>query len=157
MASRQEFLDLARFVSLLGRPGAYANDESPVIRKWRVAAAQGTMPPSDEDTSWTTEYSYVSGELQVASVESGRAFDARGHVQVQVAGAVLLKLNTAEGLRLWVDGREIVDFSAPIALGRGRVALTFRVVPARRGAAGLRVEVAPASGSPVKFQPVGGI
>ncbi|MBL9212540.1 MAG: HEAT repeat domain-containing protein [Opitutaceae bacterium] len=157
LASRQEFLDLARFVSLLGRPGAYANDESPVIRKWRVAAAQGPLPPSDEDASWTTEYSYVSGELRVASVEPGRPFDARGHVQVQVAGAVHLKLNSAEGLRLWVDGREIVDFSAPIALGRGRVALTFRVVPARRGAAGLRVEVAPASGSPVKFQPVGGI
>lgn len=157
LQSRQEFLDLARFVSLLGRPGPYANDESPIIRKWRVAAEKGPLPSSDEDPSWTTEYAYVSGELRVASAEREKPFDARGHVQVQVAGAVQLKLNAAAGLRLWVDGREIVDFSAPIALGRGRVALTFRVDPARRDQPGLRVELAPASGSPVKFQPEGGI
>jgi len=156
LQSRQEFLDLSRFVSLLGRPGAYANDESPVIRRWRVAATKGLLPPSDEDSSWVTEYSYVSGELRVAGLEPGKPFDARGHVQVQVAGAVVLKLNTATGLRLWSDGREITDLSAPIMLGRGRTAFTFRVDPLQRGVSNLRVELAPAPNSPIKFQPVGG-
>jgi len=157
LQSRQEFLDLSRFVSLLGRPGPYANDESPVIRRWRVAAVNGPVPPSDEDASWKTEYSYVQGELLVSSVESGKPVYARGHVQVQVAGAVLLKLNSAVGLQLWVEGREITDFSAPITLGRGQAALTFRVDPSRSRAVGLRVELAAAPHSPVKFQPVGGI
>ncbi len=156
LQSRQEFLDLTRFITLLGRPGPYANDESPVIRKWRIAAAKAPLPPSDEHPSWTTEYSYVSGELRASSVEPGQPFDARGHVRVQVTGAVLLKLNAAAGLRLWVDGREVTDFAAPIALGRGRAAFTFRVDPSQRGATGLRVELAPAPGSPAKFQPVGG-
>jgi putative heme-binding domain-containing protein len=156
LQSRQEFLDLSRFVSLLGRPGAYANDESPVIRRWRVAAATAALPPSDEHPSWTTEYSYVSGELLASSVEPLNPFDARGHVQVQVAGAVLLKLNSATGLRLWIEGREIMDFNAPIMLGRGQAALTFRVDTLRRGPTGLRVELAPAPSSPIKFQPVGG-
>jgi putative heme-binding domain-containing protein len=157
LQSRQEFLDLARFVSLLGRPGAYANDESPVIRKWRIAAAQNPVPPSDDAATWTTEYSYVSGELPVSSVDSAPPVYARGYVHVQVAGAVQLKLNTAAGLRLWIDGREITDLSAPIPLGRGRAALTFRIDPSRRGPAGLRVELAPGPGSPVKFQPEGGL
>jgi hypothetical protein len=98
----------------------------------------------------------VSGELRVAGLEPGKPFDARGHVQVQVAGAVVLKLNTATGLRLWVDGRELTDLSAPITLGRGRAAFTFRVDPTRRSASGLRVELAPAPNSPIKFQPIGG-
>ncbi|MSU49411.1 MAG: dehydrogenase [Opitutus sp.] len=157
LQSRQEFLDLARFVSLLGRPGPYANDESPVIRKWRVAAAQNPVPPSDEAASWTTEYSYVSGELLISSVDAAKPIYARGYVQVQVAGAVQLKLNTAAGLNLWIDGRKITDLSAPIALGRGRAALTFRVDPSQRGAAGLRVELTSAPGSPAKFQPEGGL
>jgi putative heme-binding domain-containing protein len=157
LLSRQEFLDLARFITLLGRPGPYANDESPVIRKWRVAAATAPLPPFDEHPSWATEYSYVSGELRATGVEPSKPFDARGHVQVQVAGAVLLKLNSTTGLRLWVDGREVTDFAAPIALGRGRAALTFRIDSSRRGATGLRVELTPAPGSPAKFQPVGGL
>lgn len=156
LQSRQEFLDLSRFITLLGRPGPYANDERPVIRKWRIAAATAALPPSDEHPSWTTEYSYVSGELLASSVEPLNPFDARGHVQVQVAGAVLLKLNSATGLRLWIEGREIMDFAAPIMLGRGQAALTFRVDTLRRGPTGLRVELAPAPSSPIKFQPVGG-
>ena len=154
LRSRQEFLDLARFVSQLGRPGAYANDESPVIRKWRVAAAPGTAPPPADDASWSTEYSLVNGDLPPP--EAGAAFFARGHVLVRVAGAVSLKLNRAAGLRLWIAGREITDLSAPIELGRGRQALTFRVEQSQRGGIGLRVELAAAPGSPAKFQPEGG-
>jgi len=78
-------------------------------------------------------------------------------VIVRVAGAVGLKLNRTTGLRLWIDGREITDLSAPIELGRGRQALTFRIDPAQRGDVGLRVELAAAPGSPAKFQPEGGI
>jgi putative heme-binding domain-containing protein len=157
LQSRQEFLDLSRFITLLGRSGPYANDESPVIRKWRIAAATAPLPLTEEHPSWTTEYSYVSGELRASVVGPSKPFDGRGHVQVQVAGAVLLKLNSTSGLRLWIDGREVTDFAAPIALGRGRVALTFRVDPSQRGGTGLRVELAPAPGSPVKLQPVGGL
>ncbi len=157
LQGRQEFLDLARFVALLGRPGAYANDESPVIRKWRIASVPGAAPASDDDAAWTTEYSLVNGDLLLPGADAGKAVYARGWVQVQVAGTVHLKLNTPAGLRLWIDGREIADLSAPIALGRGRAALTFRIDPAPRGAAGLRVELASAPGSPVKFQPEGGI
>jgi hypothetical protein len=41
-------------------------------------------------------------------------------------------------------------------LGRGRTAFTFRVDTLQRGVSNLRVELAPAPNSPIKFQPVGG-
>jgi len=156
LQSRQEFLDLARFVSLLGRPGPYANDESPVIRRWQIAAAQGSAPPPVDESRWNTVYSLVNGEVPLSDGATGSAFYARGRVKVQVAGPVRLKLNTTAGLRLWLDGREITDLSASIPLGRGPAVLTFHVDPSQRGTTGLRVELVSAPGSPAKFQPVGG-
>ncbi len=49
--SRGEFLDLVKFISALGKPGQYKNDESPVIRKWRVIAASesGNVPAEDAE------------------------------------------------------------------------------------------------------------
>ena len=39
LQNRGEFLDLVSFVAALGKPGEYANDERPVIRKWQVTSA----------------------------------------------------------------------------------------------------------------------
>ncbi|MDG1872831.1 MAG: dehydrogenase, partial [Mariniblastus sp.] len=36
LSNKQEFLDLARFLSQLGRPGPYMTTTKPVIRRWRV-------------------------------------------------------------------------------------------------------------------------
>jgi putative heme-binding domain-containing protein len=36
LQNRQEFLDLARFVTELGRPGPYATSVKPIIRRWRT-------------------------------------------------------------------------------------------------------------------------
>ena len=63
LQNRSEFLDLAKFVSLLGKPGEYANDESPVLRKWRVISASEIGDLSDDDKDWLHAYSKVSGEL----------------------------------------------------------------------------------------------
>jgi len=157
LQDRQEFLDLARFLSLLGRPGPYANDESPVIRKWRfVTAAQSTSIPQ-EQASWMPAYSLVNGTLPLQDLDGGAVVFARGFVTVQAAGAVKLLLNDTRGLRLWVDGREISDLAAPIKLSPGRRTFTFSVNRSRRGMTGLRAELAQAPGSPVKFRPEGGI
>ena len=145
LKSRQEFLDLAKFISRLGRPGPYANRERPFIRKWEVQATEGA--------AWETVYSMVNGELPASDLGTGVA---RGYVNIQVPGAVKLILNGTAGLRLRIDGREIPDPNAPFELGRGRRQFSFVIDRAQRGAAGLRVELAAAPGSPAKFQPEGG-
>lgn len=159
LQSRSEFLDLVKFISVLGKPGKYANDESPVIRKWRVMAATASGdppsgdPPSD-DAAWLPAYSRVSGALPVEDCPPGEMVLARGFVNVLVAGTVRLEFNADEGLTLWVDGKPVDDPKAPIKLDRGRRTLTFAFNPKQRES-GLRVELKPVE-STVRFQPEGG-
>ena len=155
LSSRGEFLDLAKFVSELGKPGKYANDESPVIRKWRVIAADDFRDLPDDEEAWLSAYSKVSGELPPENFPAGASGFFRGFVNVLVAGKVRLKINNASGLSLWVDGKRIQDLAAPIRLAKGRRTLTFGVDASRR-ANGLRVELVAVDGRG-KFQPEGGL
>jgi putative heme-binding domain-containing protein len=157
LKSRQEFLDLAKFVSRLGRPGPYANDESPVLRKWRVISEEqpGTIP--DEDAFWMPAYSMVNGELPAADLDLGNIIYARGFVEILVPGSVVFDLNSSKGLRLWIDGQKVEDLSVPFEFNRGRKALTFAIDRKQRGPVGLRVQFTNAPGSSAKFKPEGGI
>jgi len=157
LKTRQEFLDLAKFVSLLGRPGPYANDESPVIRKWRIKAGDQPDPILSAKALWLPAYSMVNGELPAADLGRGKVAYARGYINVLIAGNLKLQLNDAKGLRLWVEGKEMTDFTRPIHLGKGRRTLTFAIDRAKRGKTGLRVELIQVPGSSAKFKPVGGI
>lgn len=157
--NRGEFLDLCKFISVLGSSGEYANDESPVIRKWRVIA---TSPTSDsqsvelpgEDEAWLPAYSKVSGELPPQDYPAGERVFARGFVNVLVAGSAQIDAGELDGLTIWVDGTQLDDPQAPIRLDRGRHTLTFGFRPEQRQH-GLRVELKPGDGT-VKLQPEGG-
>jgi putative heme-binding domain-containing protein len=157
LKSRQEFLDLAKFVSLLGQPGPYANDESPVIRKWRVVPEErpGTIP--DEDAFWMPAYSMVNGELPAADLDRGDVVYARGFATILAGGQVKLDINNSKGLRLWIEGKEIQELNAPIRFTKGRKTLTFAIDRKVRGNIGLRVQLATAADSSAKFKPEGGI
>ena len=56
LENRQEFLDLTKFLSVLGQPGDFANNESPVIRKWQLLTKRQVCPPNlgDRGASPTT-------------------------------------------------------------------------------------------------------
>tara|TARA_R110002049_G_scaffold72490_6_gene187387 strand:+ start:70211 stop:73630 length:3420 start_codon:yes stop_codon:yes gene_type:complete len=161
LASRQEFLDLAKFVSVLGKPGPYANDESPVIRKWRIHPAPSgdgideTGWPAD-DAKWITAYSKVDGELPAADLAIADRVLARAYVNVQVAGRLRLDVDRPEGLRVWVDGEELESVDGEIELAKGRRSVTFIVSQAAERDFGLRVELVSVVDSPAKFQPEGG-
>ncbi len=157
LSSRQEFLDLAKFVSVLGKPGDYANNESPVIRKWRVVAIPTSDKAPGEDAPWIPAYSKVSGELPSEDFPTGDRVFVQGNLIVQVAGPVKFSLNSHTGLRVWIDGNEIPNPLGTIELAKGRRTLTFAIDRTQRGDVGLRVELVPTSGSPAKYQPEGGI
>ena len=151
LMSRGEFLDLAKFVSMLGKPGEYANDESPVIRKWRVAQASAGDFPAD----WLPAYSRVDGQLPPEDYPEGESVLARGFVNVLVPGKVRLKINNLDGLSLSVDGEPAKGVADPIELEKGRHVLTFGLDSSRRKS-GLRVELQAVDGQG-KFQPEGGL
>jgi len=154
LQSRSEFIDLAKFVSMLGKPGEYKNDESPVIRKWRVISAPQNVELPSDNAAWSPAYSKVNGELPLADFPNGERILARGFVNVLAAGAAELELNSAKGLAIWLDGKRIQDLRAPIKLEKGRRVLTFEVNVEQREV-GLRVELKPAD-AVVKLLPEGG-
>lgn len=155
LQSRDEFLDLVKFVSLLGKPGKYKNDESPVIRKWRVSAANVIDVPPTDDEAWLLAYSKVGGELPKEDFPYGEYVFARGFVNVLVDGVTQLDINSANNLILWVDGKQVDDPTSPIHFAKGRHTLTFGFSLHSRKS-GLRVELK-ALDDTVKFQPEGGL
>lgn len=155
LQSRGEFLDLVKFISALGKPGEYANDESPVIRKWRVISASRKSEVPNDNAAWVPAYSKVSGTLPAEDYPAGEQVFARGFVNVLVAGAVRLNVNTIDGLTLWVDGKRVNELAASIKLDQGRRTLTFAFRPEERQG-GLRVELT-AMDDIVKVQPEGGL
>jgi hypothetical protein len=156
LKTRGEFLDLAKFVSVLGRPGTYANDESPVIRKWKIAPGSADNPPAS-DTPWVTAYSMVDGALPDEDLGPDEIVYAQGAVDVQVAGPVMLQLNSPKGLKLWIDDRPVNNLGVPIDLAAGRRIITFVIQRDQRSASGLRAELTTPNGSPAKYQPEGGL
>lgn len=159
LKDRGEFLDLVRFISVLGKPGKYANDESSVIRKWRLISMSGRgdlqhVEPPGEDAAWLPAYSKVSGELPPEDYPAGETVFARGFVNVLAAGKGRIEINSIDGMMFWLDGKRVNDLTGPIRLSRGRHTLTFGFRPDRRKT-GLRVELK-ALDSVVRFQPEGG-
>ena len=146
--NRQEFLDLSKFLSVLGRPGDFANDESPVIRNWQLATS------NDESATWQAAYSKVDGTLPSEDLPADITF-AKSHLNVLVAGKATLKINNPKGLQLWLDDQEIKDLTAPFDLKKGRRTLTFRI--SQETKPGLRVELETPTNSPLKAQPEGGL
>ena len=126
-----------------------------------MAAPSGDEFPSGEfpsdDAQWVPAYSKVSGELPSEDFPTGDRILARGFLNVQVAGGLRLDINETAGLRIWFDGLEMANPSDTIELEKGRRTVTFVIDRAKRGNAGLRVELVAPPGSAVKFQLEGGI
>ena len=157
LASRQEFLDLAKFVSSLGRPGPFASTSAQLIRKWQVYGDERDPSQLNPDrvpdsSSWLPAYGLVGGELLLGDFSNTASLFAEGHINVIQPGTVQLKINTTVGLQLWVDGEEVSDLNAPLNLGQGRRSFTFLIDTRKRGEIGLRVEIINTGDKSARFQ-----
>jgi putative heme-binding domain-containing protein len=167
--THQEFIDLVRFLSELGKPGPYASTPAQYIRRWRVidplppdlASAQPSQAAiaSLDGKNWAPAYSLVSGILPADSIAAtGQPVGyVRGEVNVTAAGKFRLVLNDDKAVSLWVDDKpQSLSDDTMLELPLGVHSLTFRVDFSQRGNQGLRVEIADAPGSTGHAQPVGG-
>ncbi|SMP58114.1 putative membrane-bound dehydrogenase domain-containing protein [Neorhodopirellula lusitana] len=155
LGNRTEFLDLAKFMTVLGTPGDFANDESPVIRRWRLTAANQDAPIPSKDATWIPQYSKVNGELPAIDFPTADKVFARGEFNVLVGGKLQLDVNDTSGLKLWIDDQPTESATAPMDLAPGLHSLTFAIDTTVRKDVGLRVELK-AIDRQVKFQPQGG-
>jgi putative heme-binding domain-containing protein len=170
--TRQELLDLTRFLSELGK-GAYAATPGKVVRRWQ--ALQPTKElftvlhrerlgaiTSAASLSWAPAYSLVSGDLPLDSApafknrEGTPTSAVRFQVEVTTAGKMKLTFNDTAGLSVWV-GDAPFDLSGNRELDVKPGVHTITVVVDRRTrTTPLRVELGEVPGSSARARVVGG-
>jgi putative heme-binding domain-containing protein len=138
LLTEAELLDLVRFLSELGKPGPWQVGAAPAVRRWRVK--QGEL--------WLPAYSGVSGTLP-ADAWAGAA---RAEVEVVTAGKFRLRLDSAEGRSLEIDGKPVpAAAEVDVDWDRG-----VHAVVVSGPAAPLRLEIEEAPGSPGRLRILGG-
>ena len=179
--TRPEFVDLLRFLSELGRPGAYAIRATPTIQRWRalhpVPAGLGAadlptaalLRSTVLDASpehWSPLYGWQSGAMptpEILGAAGGKVGIIQGEILVSAAGPALLRFGSKARPEVvaWADDGEIriaADGTAVVNLVPGTKRVTVRV-DARttvEPVEPIRVEVVRLADSPAEFSVVGG-
>ena len=178
--TEQEFLDLAKFVSELGKPGPYAIRSTPTIQRWKLlenppaklAKAAADSIPADEEFEklvlkgpglrWKTAYAKTARGLPldelVAPGGSGlQTLWLQGEIILDAPGPVDLRIKAPEGTAAWIAGKRIdlaQTGSVPLAHGGNRLT---RRVPATPGTGQeVQFEVRKTKGSPRRVDVAGG-
>jgi hypothetical protein len=174
LMTKADFLDLARFVSELGKAGPYSVRSTPTVQRWRVltkvpAVLAEAVPDAATLKSevldrtaddWSRAYAKVAGMLPLAELTAlvgGKVLYLQANVDVTVAGPIGIKVDSAEGVRVWIDDQPFepgADSATEMALGQHR--LILRVDTAQRPAQEIKVELFRPDASPAEFTVVGG-
>jgi putative heme-binding domain-containing protein len=171
--TRQELIDLVRFMSELGKVGPYSVGKARVVRRWQVLEATpenlkalfaGLQVVTGDAPSlvWAPAYSKVAGNLPLAELPLLREPDgrpmraARFHLETTTAGKVRLHLVCPPGASLWIDGKLVptaADLDIDLTTG-GHVVTIIAENDVKR--AELRCELDDVPGSPARVAIVGG-
>jgi putative heme-binding domain-containing protein len=173
--TRQEFVDLVRFLSELGKVGPYAPNKARLVRRWQVieptrenivviqrARAAAAVETPDAFV-WSAAYSKANGDFPLDSLPKLVVWTGsepfglvRAQLDVTTGGPVKLKVNGAAALTLWVGAAPVeVKDETVVDLKAGLLALTFAVDLNKRKD-GLRVELEDVAGSPARVNVVNG-
>jgi len=180
--TQQEFLDLARFVSELGKPGPYAIRSTPTIQRWKLLenppsglAAAGAVAeaiPADDvfeklvfkgpGLRWKSVYGKAAGglpldELVTPGGSGLQPLWLQGEISLDGAGPVDLRITGPEGMAAWIGGTRIdLAKTGSLPLEKGGNRLTLRV-PAEPGKGQeVKVEVRKTKDSPRRVEVAGG-
>lgn len=172
--TRGELLDLAKFISELGKPGEYEIRKTASIQRWRVLRKPpheltaeiphlehirqfvlGTPPDA-----WVSAYAKVAGVLPLHELRPGKkptVLILQGEVQVNEAGKLDFQILCSEPFQAWVD-TDAFDSKSEInaTLEAGRHTITLRVEVSDRESPELKVDVLKPEGSTVQFEVIGG-
>ena len=170
--TRQEFMDLVRFISELGK-GPYLAQAGKVVRRWEavqptkelftaVTRDRLAAVATATDLSWAPVYSKVGGELPLDDTTKWKIGNGefqsvvRFQLDVTTAGEVALNIPDTTGLTLWLDGVPLtVDKAMTLKLAQGVRTVTIHTkLDVRKEA--LRVELAEVKDSPARVAIVGG-
>ncbi len=173
--TRQEFADLVRFLSELGKVGPYAPTKARLVRRWQVLegtaanlelARRARLTAAAEPGNpfaWSSAYTRVSGDLPLSELpklvvwsDTAPLAVVRFQLDVTAGGLAKLKLNSAAGLSLY-DGPTPIDVKSEITLDLkpGLQSLTL-VIDRTKRTEDVRVELEDVPNSPARVSVVGG-
>ena len=175
--TRQELIDLVRFMSELGKTENYSVGTSPVARRWQALEKNDPTIHAIRRTSfatvvtdnpafvWSPVYSTVSGELLLEGLPDmtlvhgqdrnapGYAF-VRTEISVTSGGECQIELNDVAGARLWIDSEAVkIDNVIKLNLEPGEHKLTFALDLNERKLP-LKVLVKASEGSSAQVKPI---
>lgn len=165
--TRNELLDLVRFLSELGKVGPYSVGKARVIRRWQTLKPVATSPDADRSAegAYATVpiYSTVAGFLPLEElsevpnpVPQIRRSIITADFEVTTPGPVQLQFNAVEGLKLQWDGKSIPSATTvKLDLTPGPHQLTVMIDRAVRKQP-LRVELLDVAGSQAQVQILNG-
>jgi putative heme-binding domain-containing protein len=172
--TRPELVDLVRFLSELGKVGPYALSKARLVRRWQVLEPTGpaytllyrtsfaSAAGQDPALTWTPAYSTVAGILPLNDLPRfrmkalGTNVFVRCQLDVSTGGKVKLRLNSTEGLRVWVDKVPVEaneELALDLAQGVHKVTVAVDVSKRRKE---LRGELGEVVNSKARVRIVGG-
>ncbi|MDX1927381.1 MAG: HEAT repeat domain-containing protein [Pirellulaceae bacterium] len=172
--THEEVLDLAKFISELGKPGPYGLRPIPSIQRWRVmvnAPAELTadvphlehireLVLSSQADQWTSAYAMFSGKLPLAELRQEKkpvTLILQGEVKVNDAGPVVFDIASTEKYQVWLDDQSFDSKPKVEAnLQPGVHKITIRIDVSDKDQPTLKVDVAKPTDSTVQFEVVGG-
>ena len=172
--TRDELLDLAKFVSELGKPGPYAVQQGKVIQRWRVLRQPATELTADvphlehirqfvlgsQPAEWGSAYAQVVGTLPLEELRTGDkpvVLILQGEINVSADGKAKIKIASTENCQSWFDA-EAFDTKKEydVELTSGRHVITVRVEVSAREQPTLRVELTTPGDSAANYEVIGG-
>jgi putative heme-binding domain-containing protein len=109
---RDEFIDLARFLTELGKPGPFESREDGTLRDWKIATNGGNTAESFAQnpaaTTWIPFTAKVNGTLpltEITPVNNLRILQTE--ITIPASGTLNLQIESQEGLRLFLGTKEI--------------------------------------------------
>ena len=125
LMTRQEFVDLIRFLSELGKPGPYARKSLPTIQRWKVLVSppeELNAPAPDNqliqavlnapDSAWKSFYAKFDGSLPIkplmATLPSSPSYlYMQGEVAVTGRGQTRIEVANPNGVTAWLNDQPI--------------------------------------------------
>ena len=172
--TQDEVLDLAKFVSELGRPGPYAIPTVPTIQRWKLLH----NPPQEltsevphlehirqfvlgsEPNAWVSAYARVAGVLPLNELRKGTTptvLILQGELEVTAEGKVAVNVISTEKTHTWIDAEALdTQQKFDVSLTPGRHKITVRVEVSDREAPELKVELTKPENSTIQFDVIGG-